>query len=187
MITDRRLTDMLIHHNYDRFFGVVRTMSEQWIASLSALKMTCEIAERLSTRRYPPSPIATIRKSIQELHAESALLNDVTIKLRNLLWLRHIATSNQDAEHLQRDRWKPFDENAWDILFEQVVDTLIPAQDAWLRADQHIRAIQRTLPEDHPLYGHLQVCLDDGNSYAHKLENMLNSVFVKAQRLWTDN
>jgi hypothetical protein len=189
MMDEKRLTDILIPNDYERFANIVREMSENWIVRLSGLVLQGQLVDRVIMQRYPELLTDFIAGKIAELRESDTRFITIKQKLENILWLQHILGSgaNQEVrEYLHRECWKPYDEHAWDILFEQVVDAVLPALDVWLIARGHILAIHAAIPSDHPLHSKLPNLIEQGDRSARELEDRLNARFVKAQRIWRD-
>lgn len=184
----KRLPDILIPNDYQHFYAIVQVMTEEWLSRLTGLKMNCDLASSLVLHRYPPPVPEAAAILADKIANQSVFFAGMTETLRQIVWLHRLSDERLPAEeweYLLRERWKPYDEDAWDDLFEQVVDTLKPVMAGWQQVRGHILAVLAMLPGQ-PLHAQLQTCLDRGDKLARNLDDLLNPVFVKAQRIWQD-
>jgi hypothetical protein len=134
------LAEMLRRQEYEIFSRSLHALSHQWMARLLHLKLVCRLTLRLIAEEMPllfltPEQQTLVMPCMErwnEIHEQMRTYPD---RLRCLLWVGgceqgSYIPSDEGAlrtDIINRRRWQPYDEAAWDAFFPQIVELLAPA------------------------------------------------------------
>src|SRR5688572_27107577 len=134
------LSEVLKKQDYELFSRSLHGLSHQWMARLLHSKLVCRLTLRLIAEEMPLLFLTPQQQSLvmpcmerwNEIYEQMRIFPD---RLRCFLWVGGCedgvyVPGDEGAvrtDVINRKRWHPYDEAAWDAFFPQVVDLLAPA------------------------------------------------------------